>query len=95
MAIGKLAGVVIASATLICSGAAMAKGPSSGTSRGLGSTTAPTTGQAKGLQSPTPPGWTQGDRKGWNGGTTPPGWTSQGTRSGWDGQASPPGIQKR
>ncbi len=94
MTIGKLAGVVIASATLICSSAAMAKGPS-GTSRGLGSTTAPTTGQAKGLQSTTPPGWTQGDRKGWNGGTTPPGWTSQGTRSGWDGLTSPPGIQKR
>lgn len=38
-----------------------------------------------------PPGFTHGNKHGWNGGSTPPGW-SHGKRKGWNGGATPPGF---
>jgi hypothetical protein len=38
----------------------------------------------------TPPGWSHGNKNGWDGGDNPPGW-SQGEKKGWDGGDTPPG----
>lgn len=42
----------------------------------------------------TPPGWTSGEKTGWNGGSTPPGW-SRGRKAGWGGEQMPPGLFQR
>lgn len=51
-----------------------------------------TTSQAagKGKWTGSPPGWTKGERTGWDGRHQPPGW-SKGRRTGWEGQRTPPG----
>lgn len=41
-----------------------------------------------------PPGFSKGNKKGWNGGYTPPGW-SQGNKNGWNGGDTPPGLSKK
>ncbi len=41
----------------------------------------------------TPPGWSKGEKKGWDGEETPPGW-SKGGKKGWDGEDAPPGFSK-
>ncbi|MFH1031412.1 MAG: hypothetical protein V1767_02445 [Chloroflexota bacterium] len=41
-----------------------------------------------------PPGFSKGNKKGWNGGYTPPGW-SQGNKNGWNGGYTPPGLSKK
>ena len=43
----------------------------------------------KGKWNGSPPGWSKGERKGWEG-NQPPGW-SKGKRKGWDGYQVPPG----
>jgi hypothetical protein len=41
---------------------------------------------------PSPPGWnSQGERQGWEGASTPPGWDN-GQRKGWADDALPPGF---
>jgi hypothetical protein len=40
-----------------------------------------------------PPGWSHGNKNGWDGGDTPPGW-SKGNKTGWDGKGYPPGLGK-
>jgi hypothetical protein len=40
-----------------------------------------------------PPGFSQGNRTGWNGGSTPPGW-SHGTKKGWGTGTMPPGLSR-
>lgn len=42
---------------------------------------------------PVPPGFSHGEKNGWQGGDTPPGW-SQGRKTGWDGEDMPPGLNK-
>src|SRR6266508_573630 len=42
----------------------------------------------------TPPGFGQGNKNGWQGGSVPPGWDN-GNRQGWGGQSLPPGLQRR
>jgi hypothetical protein len=39
-----------------------------------------------------PPGFTHGQKHGWNGGTTPPGWTGHGKKTGWGTGTMPPGL---
>ena len=41
-----------------------------------------------------PPGFNQGIKTGWNGGSVPPGWT-RGKKTGWHGHSVPPGLYGR
>lgn len=41
-----------------------------------------------------PPGFSQGEKIGWQGGSVPPGW-SKGKKTGWHGQKIPPGLYGR
>ncbi len=41
-----------------------------------------------------PPGWSHGNKMGWQGGETPPGW-SKGEKTGWGGKEAPPGLMKK
>ena len=40
-----------------------------------------------------PPGFTHGNRTGWNGSNTPPGW-SRGSKKGWGTGTMPPGLSR-
>jgi hypothetical protein len=42
-----------------------------------------------------PAGFTHGQKHGWNGGTTPPGWTGHGNKTGWGTGSMPPGLSGR
>jgi len=44
----------------------------------------------KGKWAGSPPGWSKGERTGWDDRRRPPGWT-KGKRKGWDGYRVPPG----
>jgi hypothetical protein len=45
-------------------------------------------------QGSSPPGFSKGNKTGWNGGSVPPGW-SKGKKKGWNGQTVPPGLYGR
>lgn len=80
-----VAGAVLAGVVLLAGATAEAKGPQGigGNSHSFGPV---------GPQPGSPPGWSsQGERKGWDGSTVPPGWDN-GLRKGWDGGSVPPGF---
>jgi hypothetical protein len=93
------AGAVFSGAVLLMAATASAKGPAGGglTTRTPGVPQGQGASQGQGVQGGTwtsPPGWSQGDRKGWDGATTPPGFDN-GNRAGWSTGTLPPGIQKK
>ena len=59
------------------------------------------TSQGQGIQGggwTTPPGWTQGQKKGWEGQTetpVPPGFENGNNKRGWQTGYLPPGLQKK
>jgi len=60
----------------------------------LGSGSPAVFAKEKGPQGETPPGFSQGQKKGWEGENTPPGW-SEGKKKGWDDESTPPGLSKK
>ena len=51
-------------------------------------------GGAPTWQSSNPPGFSQGVKTGWHGGSVPPGW-NKGKKAGWNGLGAPPGLYGR
>jgi hypothetical protein len=52
------------------------------------------TGAAPTWQGSNPPGFSQGAKTGWRGGSVPFGW-SKGKKTGWNGRGVPPGLYRR
>jgi hypothetical protein len=86
---------VLATAVMLAGPVTEARGPSGGGRTGApsgGGTSAPSGGSTS--KADYPPGFSsEGQKQGWDGGTTPPGW-DDGLRKGWDGGLVPPGFDK-
>ena len=94
--------VAMAGMVFFSAAAAEAKGPK-GSNQGKGPSFSTGTSQGQGIQGgdwTTPPGWTQGQKKGWEGQTVPPvppvppGFEN-GNKQGWQTESLPPGLQKK
>lgn len=83
---------------LAASPSAFARGPGGGPGFGAGGPGVGAHGPGFG-PSGLPPGFSEGNKTGWNGGSTPPGW-DKGKKKGWDCTLGttgcvPPGLQHR
>ena len=61
---------------------------------GFGTATAGNTDHPNFDKKGNPPGFSEGNKTGWDNGNEPPGW-DKGEKQGWNNEDSPPGLQKK
>jgi hypothetical protein len=85
--------IVVLLAVLLTFSTAFAGGKGKGAGGQMGATRA---GAHSNWNAGLPPGSDQGQKKGWQGGTSPRGWSNdKGQKQGWGGEAAPKGIGKK